>query len=366
SRIFQAAEEGTNGSAALGIQPIGSFNAEIYIKTTTIGLESNRISLQAKTNRNGSGNRPVYVYYSFSADEGSNFALRQQLGENDTFLNEDSPYQDYEFFIPEQFLESELLLIKLEIIYGEGSGSAARLFIDDFMVDGHALEEEMLLEILSVEVLNENQLQLNFNQPIFFTSEKPENSASLFPAYGSPENAVVENQSLLLEFADYLYSNQYELTINHLTYGDGNEIWMDKKYSFELSVPTPPKALLINEFMPDPNPKGLIPPDPRLPTSASSEYIELYNATDKPILLSGFSYNNEAFEAFNLEGGGYVLLTSLDQKDAFASFGEVSSVGSFKALVNSAGHLSIKDAFGNVVDSLSYSLDWYGDPEKAK
>src|SRR5690606_20870499 len=128
----------------------------------------------------------------------------------------------------------------------------------------------------------------------------------------------------------------------------------------------PPRSLLINEFMPDPNPKGLNPPDPGLPATTSSEYIELYNATDKAISLSGFSYNDEALEAYYLEAGGYVILTSLDQKNAFASFGEVSSVDNFKTLGNSAGHLSIKDAFGNVVDSLSYSSDWYRNPEKAK
>src|SRR5690606_36165194 len=130
-----------------------------------------------------------------------------------------------------------------------------------------------------------NQLQLNFNQPIFFTSEKTKNSIFLGPSYGPPENAILENQTLLLEFADYLYPNKYELTINHLTYGDEKEVWMDKKHPFVLSVSTPPRALLINEFMADPNPKGLNPPDSRLPDSTTSEYIELYNATDKAISL---------------------------------------------------------------------------------
>src|SRR5690554_2972099 len=104
ARVFQAAGEGLVGSQALGVQTTGSFNAEIYTKTTTIGLESNRITLKAKTNKNGSGNRPVYVYYSFSADEGNSFTDKQQLGDRVTFQNTDSPYQEYELFIPEKHL----------------------------------------------------------------------------------------------------------------------------------------------------------------------------------------------------------------------------------------------------------------------
>src|SRR5690606_19384559 len=87
SRVFQEPGEGINGSKALGIQPIGSFNAQIYIKTTSKNLATPRISLQAKTRRNGSGNRPVYVFYSFSADEGTTFSVKQQIGSEDTFSN---------------------------------------------------------------------------------------------------------------------------------------------------------------------------------------------------------------------------------------------------------------------------------------
>src|SRR5690606_9396917 len=84
SRVFPAIGEGVNGSQALGIQAIGSFNAEIYIKTTTKGLNSNRFSLKAKTKRNGSGNRPVYLFYSFSVD-GQTFSNHQQIGQDLTF-----------------------------------------------------------------------------------------------------------------------------------------------------------------------------------------------------------------------------------------------------------------------------------------
>ncbi|MEX2592118.1 MAG: lamin tail domain-containing protein [Anditalea sp.] len=364
SRIFQAAGEGISNSKALGIQPIGNFNAEIYTKTTTIDLVSNRISLKAKTIQNGSGNRPVYIFYSFSVDEGNTFTHRQQLGDVETFRNENSTFLEYDFIIPNELLEKERLLIKLEINYGEGNGSAARLFIDDFTVHGLVKAEQYSLEILSVEVGEGKNLVVNFNQPIKFTGENAENSISLNHSYGPPQKIAIEGQSLHLEFADYLYSNHYELTFNHLTSETGEEIWVDKNHIFEITTPTPSGAISINEFMPDPNPKGLVPEDPLIPSSTSNEYIELLNTSDKPIGLGGFSYNNGKFEDFSLAPGAYVLLTAPGNKELFTSFGQVIGVNTFSPLANTAGHISIADAFGNVVDSLSYTREWYQDQQK--
>src|SRR5690606_17943795 len=110
------------------------------IKITRIGLENRHISFKAKTNRNGSGDRPAYVFYSFSEDGGDSYVSRQQLGNDETFPNEDAPYREYEFNIPEDLLGKEVLIVKLEVLYGEGSGTAARLFIDDFTV--HGLRQE--------------------------------------------------------------------------------------------------------------------------------------------------------------------------------------------------------------------------------
>jgi hypothetical protein len=366
SRVFQAIGEGIGNSNALGIQPIGNFDAEIYIKTTTIDLKSPRISLKAKTNQNGSGNRPVYVFYSFSVDEGNTFSQQQQLGDEQTFKNENSTYLEYAFNIPEDLLEKDSLLIKLDIKYGEGSGSAARLFIDDFTVHGLIMDEQNLLKILSVEVAEGNNLMVGFNRPIQFPEENMENSIFLNHSYGPPQKISMVGNILQLEFADYLYSNQYELTLNNLSSASGEEIRSDIKHTFELITPTPYGTVNINEFMPDPNPKGLAPEDPIIPSSATHEYLEILNTANKPIKLEGFSFNNEEFEDFTLEPGAYVLLTAIGNQEIFTPFGPVIGLKSLSTLSNTAGHLSVTDAFGNVVDSLSYTQEWYQDPQKSR
>lgn len=361
SRVFQAIGEGVEGSQALGIQAINNFNTEIYIKTTTKGLNSNRFSLKAKTKRNGSGNRPISVFYSFAID-GQEFSLRQQIGHDQTFQNEDSSYEEYEFVFPGSFLEKELIIIKLEVIYGEGSGSAARLFIDDFTI--HGLREEPVveaLEILSVQAEQPNRLVIQFNQLVALDSE---DNPILNHGYGSAKTAVTQEQRLFLEFDDYLYSNKYQLLFSSLASVATGEIWTDSTHSFEIISPTPTGTVLVNEFMADPNPKGLVPEDPVLPQGTAQEYIELLNNADKPVWLSGFSYNGGAIEEITLEPGEYVLLSSPVNKESFSSFGNTVSASPFRALSNTSGQIVITDAFGNVVDSLYYSPAWYDHPQK--
>lgn len=365
SRVFQATGEGINGSKALGIQVIGSFNAEIYTKTTTKDLDSNIISLKVKTKQNGSGNRGVSLFYSFSIDEGANFSLRQQIGDDLTFKNSDSPYQEFDFPIPEVYLERELLTVKLEVLYGEGNGTAPRLFIDDFRLHGlEAAPSADPLEILSLNAAEGNVLIVEFNQPIDIPTENPTASFHLNQGYGHPDGISVKGQSLFLEFSDYLYSNLYELSVDQLVSVTTNERWEGMVHDFELTTPTPPGTILISEFMPDPNPKGLTPENPVLPRDTSNEYVELYNAGSKPVWLKGFSYNQGLVEAFVLLPGGFVLITSTANRGLFSSYGEVIGGDPFRALPNSTGYISITDAYGNVVDSLTYSPDWYGTPEK--
>lgn len=364
SRVFQAAGEGVNQTQALGIQPISSFNAEIYIKTTSIGLESTRISLQAKTKRNGSGNRPVYVFYSFSVDQGNSFTENQIIGDLQSFQNEDSPYEEYEFFIPDTLMENTSLQIKLEVHYGEGQGSAARLFIDDFTIHGLAQEEFPVLKIDSVGINGEKSLIISFNQSIAMSPETGDSSIVLNQGYGGPVEITVEGKFLKLEFSDYLYSNHYELTLNHITAEDGTDLGIDTKHKFEIFSPTPPGTIILNEFMADPNPKRLIPENPVIPSSATHEYIELYNVTDKPVRLKGFTLNGVKLEDVTLTPDTFALLTPLDNRQLFIPFGQVIGVDGFKSLANAGGHISLKDSFDSVVDSLSYTQDWYADLQK--
>ncbi|SHN23913.1 Lamin Tail Domain [Cyclobacterium lianum] len=362
SRVFQATGEGLNQSNALGIQSTGSFNAQIYIKTSTAGLQNPIISFYARTGKNGSGDRPVSLFLSLSANPELGFSERIPIGDATTFPNADTPYAPFYPVIPEPFRNLEQVWIRLEVNYGAGNGTAARLFIDDFSIREQQTQL-LALAVNEVEVRESNYLLLHFNQEI----ELPTGNIFLDNLYGTPLSTnLVEPDKLLLEFDDYLYANRYTLTIERIAGLKEEKLYEDWKYVFELSSPTPQASLIINEVMADPNPKGLVPPDPVLPDQSSAEYIELFNRTEKPLLLKNFSLNGRRVEEVTMDPLSHVILCSADNKTLFEQFGETAAIDAFPNLNNSSGTITIRDGFGMLVDSLFYAVAHYRDPEKSR
>ncbi|WP_373522659.1 lamin tail domain-containing protein [Aquiflexum sp.] len=159
ARIFQASGEGRNGSKALGVQPISSFNGEIFVRISTVDLIEPKITFFAKTRQNGTGNRPAIVEVSFSKDF-QDFVSKIQVGSDSSFPNRNTEYRLYEIAIPDHFHELEKVILKIEVKYGPGTGSASRFFMDDFgifngdqLVDPIQVKSAALLDPFSVEVV---------------------------------------------------------------------------------------------------------------------------------------------------------------------------------------------------------------------
>ncbi len=374
SRVFRAQEKGHNGTTALGVQAIGSFNAQIYIKTSTLGLKSGRISFWARTERNGNGSRPVNLAYSFSLPSQQGLPEKFPIGDPDSFPNADTDYRRYEFFIPQAFMGQENITIHLEVSYGQGSGSAARFYLDDWEFHGEEesedgeeaevppLEEELPLDITGIGQADAYTLEITFNQPI----REPTGDIMLSNGYGTPITVQFSQEKLLLSFDDYLYSNSYQLEMERVQVADKEVVWENEAYQFEINAPTPPGAIIINEFMADPNPKATIPPQKVLPTAANDEYIEVYNRMDKPIRIKDFKYNGGILEDAVIAPTSYLLLAATAKKENFSGFGPVASVAPFRTLPNASGEIILADPFGNVVDSLSYNTSWYRQAQKAQ
>lgn len=153
SRIFQANQEGRNGSRALAVQPISSFTGTIYTKVDPVNYEQPKIAFFAKTKRNGSGNRPAMVRISFSNSGFEDFEFHFELGEDFPFPNQDTEYQLVELPFPQAYRMEEEVFIKIEVGLGTGSGSGARFFMDDFgifegdeVVDPIRIKEAYLMD----------------------------------------------------------------------------------------------------------------------------------------------------------------------------------------------------------------------------
>lgn len=118
--------------------------------------------------------------------------------------------------------------------------------------------------------------------------------------------------------------------------------------------------IVINEIMADPEPSYGLP---------KLEYIELYNRTGKPLFTRGLKLCAGKYEG-QLECGiidpsEYVILCDIQHERYFSEYGKVITVDAMPALPNTGATLSVVDASGEVLSSVTYSDTWYNDDVKS-
>lgn len=118
--------------------------------------------------------------------------------------------------------------------------------------------------------------------------------------------------------------------------------------------------VVINEFMADPSPVIGLP---------NYEWVELFNTTDTAINLLGWRIADGAgssnpFGAYSLPPGGYVIICGNSAINALSAFGSAIGVTNFPSLNNSGDLIQIRNADGNIIHELNYTLDWYKDDIK--
>lgn len=208
ARVFQANGQGRNGSRALAVQPIASFNGQIFIRVDFSDFEQPKLAFFARTSANGTGNRSVEVFVSFSLDGGDTFENRIQIGSSTTFPNANTSYRLYEVIVQEKYLSQSDVLIRVEVNFGQGTGSAARFFMDDFGV--FELEDEVNpLQVTNARLQSPYQLLLEFDRPFRF----PEKTQVRPQGWNILQMLQQRDKFLLLEIGQGLHLDRYSLEL---------------------------------------------------------------------------------------------------------------------------------------------------------
>ncbi|MGY6559385.1 MAG: lamin tail domain-containing protein [Nitritalea sp.] len=132
TRVFQAAEQGTAG-AALAIQPIGTFDGEIWGHFQAPQSGKGTFVLIARSGRNGSGTRGVAVSVGVVGQAGEVPAEPLPLAAETAFPNADTPYTRYAFSF--QWTAGQSLYFYLKAGQGAGSGTTARFYLDEVRLE---------------------------------------------------------------------------------------------------------------------------------------------------------------------------------------------------------------------------------------
>lgn len=208
-----------------------------------------------------------------------------------------------------------------------------------------------------------NQLDLLFNEPVDQFTAETESNYTVNNSVGSPSSAqrdLLNQQLVHLSFIN-AFPNGTTCTVTATNIKDlaGNELLSAAAdFAFYTSQAN---DVILNEIMADPDPVVGLP---------SAEYVELFNQSSLPIDLTGWTFSDASstqnMGAFLLQPGAYAILCDDGNASLFASFGNVIALTSFPSLNNDGDELTLKNAAGSVINSVTFSSAWYGDVVKAE
>ena len=216
-------------------------------------------------------------------------------------------------------------------------------------------------QIQSYTLQNPNTVILNFNESIDSVNALNLTNYVINNGIGIPQSVSIMNKRLTigLTFANALQPNTvYELTVNNLQDCIGN---VNNSFTITLGIPESANLndIIINELMADPDPVVGLP---------NAEFVELFNASNKIIDLSGFKFTDGTttvtLNSFLILPNQFLILTSTSSVGAFSAYGNVMGVGTLPSLNNSGDDLALLDPNGNPISQVSYKDSWYKDPMK--
>ncbi|WP_455635827.1 lamin tail domain-containing protein [Parabacteroides sp.] len=225
-------------------------------------------------------------------------------------------------------------------------------------------EKPVLPRLLAIQPLSESVFQLQYDNPVSI-----EDAVFSIPGIGKASCVTYADDTMVnvnISFEEELdLGVKYHLSCSGLKDTKGNEIPDDTativlEYEEEPDAPDIPEepetpsfsagCVLINEVMADPKGQKAFP---------ETEYVELYNTTDKAIELNGWSFlyggKPTVLTALLLDAGGYVVLYRSGRDIHIDDPGLDMPLDKFPAsLVNTGKELALFDPSGKEIDRIVY------------
>lgn len=233
-------------------------------------------------------------------------------------------------------------------------------FFDDVSIEP-IFEDTDPPSLLSASASSANTLVVSFDEPV---QVGPPSLFSIDGGIGAPTEVTAGNSptSLELQLGTALTNQQtYTLTADGVQDTNGNNSGAQTtSFTFFNLETAELNDIIVTEIMADPNPVVGLP---------LSEYIELYNRSDKLIALSTLAISTgsspRTLPDINLAPDSYIIVCPADEVAGFESFGAVAGISSFPSLTNGGDDIVLSDESGNTIFQVSYASTWYQDFNKA-
>lgn len=363
-------------SVRLEFNPSGSNHLDVHLTSSApnpdtaarsyfvrIGDTDDEIALFRKANGNSSkiidgtdgrvDEDPVEVRIKVERDSTGSFSLFSDTsGSGGSFILEGSGYDD---------LVQTSSFFAFRCTYT--STRSDKFYFDDIAVNGAPYQDSIAPSLDSLGSAGPGRIELYYDEALDPNSFD-EGSFDLRPSIGAPDSLELfaSQQGIHLYYPTGIPNDSsYELRIAPLSDTAGNSSDSLER-SFLYRIPHPPEkgGVVINEVMADPNPPVSLPP---------REFLELHAADTLIQDLEAWSLliGSDSIElpARTLSAGERVLV----HEEADSSLFQDSSailLENLPALTNGGEWVALIDPNGNLIDSVHYRDDWYGDSEKAE
>jgi len=233
-------------------------------------------------------------------------------------------------------------------------------FFDDVSIEP-IFEDTDPPSLLSASASSANTLVVSFDEPV---QVGPPSLFSIDGGIGAPTEVTAGDSpsSLTLQLGTALSNQQnYTLTADGVQDTNGNSSGAQTtNFTFFNLETAELNDIIVTEIMADPNPVVGLP---------LSEYIELYNRSDKLIALSTLAISTgsspRTLPDIILAPDSYIIVCPADEVAGFESFGAVAGISSFPSLTNGGDDIVLSDESGNTIFQVSYASTWYQDFNKA-
>lgn len=239
------------------------------------------------------------------------------------------------------------------------SSNANKFYLDDVYIGNPILDTQAPI-LLQATVLTSNQVDALFNEALSSISANDLANYAILP-FNSFVSVQQDNLNPALVHMTTLFpltnGNTYTLMTANLSDLAGN-ITGNQSVNFDyLVADTAVKGdVIITEFFADPTPVVGLP---------EVEFVEIFNKTGKVFHLQNWSIGDGSTDGtigdFWLLPGSYIVLTANANLGLFTN---VAGVTGFPSLNNAGDQLILKDHTGLLIDRLTYTDEWYQDPNK--
>ncbi len=222
-------------------------------------------------------------------------------------------------------------------------------FFDDFNVTGSSPLDTNPPTIQSVTAISDTQVDVTFNEPVDQTLA--ETSANYAVDGGISVNSATRdagNTALVhLTTGSMTNGTTYSITINNIEDESGNAIIPNSQemYQYLVFEEAMEFDVVINEFMPDPNPVIALP---------DAEYVELYNRSSKFINLENWELDGQVLGSFQFNPDSYVIVVEDNDEALFSTFSNVIAITTLSLNNSSMDAITLEDDNGVQIHNITF------------